>query len=86
MQPDPTVLEARRFPMLNGPRSIEWAVAEKIYVVYAALYGRSQSLERLAERGGFGWVEVGLLWRDAEKKFGREWFKRHVGEAPHGPA
>lgn len=33
---------------------IPWVVAEIAYIKYARRYGRSQSLERLAERGGFG--------------------------------
>lgn len=41
-----------------GPLSIPWAVAEKAYGVYALKYGKVQSLERLAERGGFGWNEM----------------------------
>lgn len=35
------------------PKSIPWSVAEKAYSVYVATGGRSQTLERLAERGGF---------------------------------
>lgn len=49
------------------PLSIPWDVAELAYSKYAALYGRSQSLERLAERGGFGASEMDELcpdWRD----------------------
>lgn len=45
-----------------GPLSIPWSVAEKAYGVYAARYGRSQSLERLAERGGFGTNEMDDLY------------------------
>lgn len=45
------------FPMQRGP-AISWDVAEKVYAMYSALYGTQQSLERLAERGGFGWAEV----------------------------
>lgn len=35
------------------PPRIPWHVAELAYSVYAARWGGSQSLERLAERGGF---------------------------------
>lgn len=42
----------------SGPRSIPWSVAEKAYAVYSARFGTYQSLERLAERGGFGWSEM----------------------------
>jgi hypothetical protein len=46
---------------------IPWSVAEKAYGTYAARYGRDQSLERLAERGGFGQSEMDVLhptWRE----------------------
>lgn len=49
------------------PTRIPWSVAEKAYSVYAARYGRDQSLERLAERGGFGPSEMDtyhLTWRE----------------------
>jgi hypothetical protein len=51
-----------------GPRQIPWSVAEVAYNAYSAKYGSSQSLERLAERGGFGWCEMDIFypgWRDA---------------------
>lgn len=50
-----------------GPFRIPWSVAEIAYGAYAAKYGREQSLERLAERGGFYWGEMDDLhpeWRD----------------------
>lgn len=71
--------EARRFPLLLSYRqqrageaeSIPWALAEEAYVVYCKRYGGSgQSLERVAERGGFGPGEMDLFrpgWRDAAK-------------------
>ena len=49
-----------------GPLSIPWAMAEVAYGAYAQRHGRDQSLERLAERGGFSWGEMDLLhpgWR-----------------------
>ncbi len=49
------------------PLQIPWEVAELAYSVYSARYGRSQSLERLAERGGFGPGEMDDFlpdWRD----------------------
>ena len=49
--------ESKRFPMLDGP-SIDWITAKKIYEMYSCLYGYGQTLERIAERGGFGWSEV----------------------------
>ena len=39
-------------------------VAEEAYKEYAALYGTTQSLDRLCERGGFAASEIaGLLYR-----------------------
>ncbi|MBE4747763.1 hypothetical protein G4177_06165 [Corallococcus sp. ZKHCc1 1396] len=40
------------------PRSIPWSLAERAYADYSRRYGTSQSLERLAERGGFGPTEL----------------------------
>lgn len=61
----------RRFPMLDGP-DIDWETAEKIYKMYSALYGTGQSLERLAERGGFGWSEVRIIQQDYIQRVGAE--------------
>lgn len=50
-----------------GPIQIPWSIAEKAYGAYARAYGRGQSLERLAERGGFEWYEMDMLypqWRE----------------------
>ena len=47
-----------------APLSCSWEVAEKAYSHYAALYGMDQSLERLAQRGGFGSGEMGKLYPD----------------------
>ena len=58
-----------RFPMLDGP-TIDWDTAREIYRVYSCLYGTDQSLERLSERGGFGWGEVGLFWREHKANLG----------------
>lgn len=47
--------------------NIPWSVAELAYSVYSARYGREQSLERLAERGGFYPSEMDELlpdWRN----------------------
>lgn len=65
--------DERMFPIQSQrgakahPLSIPWSVAELAYSVYAGLYGRSQSLERLAERGGFGPGEMDMFlpdWRE----------------------
>lgn len=50
--------------MQNGP-PIPWFVAEAIY---HTVYGHTgQTLDRLAERGGFGWSEVQYLWTGRPK-------------------
>ena len=56
---------SRRFPMLDGP-DIDWVTAEKIHVMYKALYANGQTLEKLAERGGFGWREVSYMAKKAK--------------------
>lgn len=40
---------------------IPWEVAEVAYRAYSRKYGTMQSLERLAERGGFGRDELFML-------------------------
>lgn len=66
MARDPQLQESERhpldpFPMMDGP-PIPWFLAG---IIYEHLYRYSgQTLERLAERGGFGWGEVKHLWRD----------------------
>ncbi len=42
------------------PCTIPWWLAEEAYRIYSAKFGTSQSLERLAERGGFDRTE--LIW------------------------
>ena len=49
--------DIKPFPMQDGP-DITWATARKVYELYSELYGNGQSLERIAERCGFGWKEV----------------------------
>lgn len=65
--------EVKSFPLQRdreskpGPVSIPWAIAEEAYQAYAQRFGTSQSLERLAERGGFAWGEMDLFlpgWRE----------------------
>lgn len=57
----------KRFP-IQQVGLVPWGLAERAYERYAQLYGRSQSLERLAERGGFGLAELGFLLRGYEKR------------------
>ena len=40
------------------PSRIPWWLAEEAYKYYASRYGIQQTLERLAERGGFGREEL----------------------------
>jgi len=65
-----------RFPVIALQRkhqpavkagSIPWHVAERAYAVYVQRYGRSQTLQRLAERGGLYAEEMDDLlpdWKD----------------------
>ena len=77
---------SRRFPIQTAfghgnkpaahPLSVAWCVAEKAYSVYVGRFGRSQSLETLAERGGFSAGEMDMFypeWRDAESEYQRGW-------------
>ncbi len=50
------------FPIQQGG-AIPWWLAEVAYAYYAKLYTTEQSLERLAERGGFGMFELLALLR-----------------------
>jgi len=66
--------DTRPFPIqwesLNQKRcTIPWWLAEIAYEYYSRLYGNQQSLERLAERGGFGRLElVRFIRRDVKGK------------------
>lgn len=65
---------SKMFPILKSytkqkphPTSIPWEVADLAYSVYSNKYGRDQSIERMAERGGFGAEEMDELlpdWRE----------------------
>ncbi len=61
---------SREFPVQkdqHGERgTIPWSLAEVAYEAYSAAGHGSQSLERLAERGGFGWAELLMLFRGPE--------------------
>lgn len=61
----------KSFPMQGGP-PIPWSLAELLYVGYVALFGKDQTLERLAERGGFGWGEIEEYWTHGHGKSFRE--------------
>lgn len=50
-----------------GPVSAPWTIAERAWAAYAARHGRDQSVERIAQRGGFSWGEMDLYfpeWRE----------------------
>lgn len=54
----------RRRPVEQYESStIPWWLAEEAYAWYAKQFGTSQTLERLAERGGFGREELLMLLR-----------------------
>jgi hypothetical protein len=40
------------------PGTVPWSVGVAAWERYAARYGRGQSVERIAERGGFGFGEM----------------------------
>ncbi len=70
----------RTFPIQTEPsnpspvRSVPWSVAERAYGAYSARFGKDQSLERLAERGGFGAGEMDMFapgWRDEVSELAR---------------
>jgi hypothetical protein len=65
-------MSARTFPVMYdrhdspGPSQISWKLAEKAYSAYTARFGRGQTLERLADRGGFWANELDVFipdWR-----------------------
>ena len=42
----------------HRPGTIAWSEHVEAWIAYAARYGRGQSAERIAERGGFGYAEL----------------------------
>jgi hypothetical protein len=54
----------KRFP-IQGGLTITWEAAERAYENYTRVFGREQTLERVADRGGFGIVEYAFLWNGA---------------------
>ena len=55
-------MTAKRFPIQGFPLGVPWEAAERAYETYVARCGRAQSLQRLAERGGFGLYEFAFLY------------------------
>jgi len=74
----------RMFPMMSGQcrlgPSIPFWLAERIHTLYVAVFGDIQTLERLGERGGFGWGEVAVLCQEYERKYGRDKLEAVVRE------
>ncbi len=67
----------RPFPMQDGP-AIPWFLAEAIH---RHLYRFSQSVERIAERGGFGWCEVAALYKKNSSREQRQACRAEVRNA-----
>jgi hypothetical protein len=61
-------LVERFFRMQHGP-AIPWSTAEIIYEAYSTLHGKSQSIEKLNSRGGFGWKEVEIIFADLQRRY-----------------
>ena len=60
--------EAGAMAEVDCPRTIPWSVAEVAYAEYVRRFGDGQTLQRLAERGGFGDREMDMFypgWRAA---------------------
>lgn len=52
---------------VSGTLYVPWKIGEEAWQRYAAKYGRGQSVERIAERGGFGEYEMDEFrpgWQD----------------------
>lgn len=57
--------------MLDGP-PIPRSFAEEIYKVYTEFCSSKQSLERIEERGGFGYQEILALMKRRQKVLARD--------------
>jgi hypothetical protein len=76
--------KGRTFPV-EGFGPVPWVIAERAWVAYAERCGRSQSCERIAERGGFSAGEMDMFypeWR-SEVSLAAECadLRRQLGEA-----
>ncbi len=71
--------DERRFPIQGGP-AIPWAEAEIAYQSYVRFYGPCQTLERLAERDGFGCFEYLCLRYGLEPGDEADAIRRRRGE------
>ena len=80
-QNDAVKIQAQdRFPIqaqdAGGRVTVPWSHAEEAYKEYSVRYGTSQSLERLAERHGFGVSEIVILLVQRIKRLEAELVKR----------
>lgn len=57
-------MEKKRFP-IQGGFDVSWSAAERAYARYAEVFGKEQSIERMAERGGFGLLEFFVFYTKA---------------------
>ena len=63
-RPFPVQVDCMKLPGVHpGSSAIPWWLAEVAYEHYKSKYGNEQTLERMAERGGFGRKEVVSLIR-----------------------
>jgi len=78
-------IQARTFPVMGGPR-ISWALAEKAHVAFNKEEGgKAQSLEAMADRGGFHAQELDKLvpgWRGRKARKLTAGEIRKLAEAP----
>ena len=58
VHPDHRSENRYRSPWVKPAGTVTWAEHLESFEVYAKRYGREQSAERLAERGGFGYYEM----------------------------
>lgn len=68
------------FPMQDGP-DVSWEVGALFYLIYSSRYGTEQSIEGIAERGGFGYKEIELLVNEAYDRINK--FRNKSDELEH---
>lgn len=64
-------LRSRPFPLLDHVGHISWSLADEAYPAYSEDGGRGQTIERLAQRGGFSPGEMDEYrpgWRPVEQE------------------
>lgn len=75
--------DEKRFP-IQSTGTVPWWAAERAYKGYAAAGHGAQSLERVAERGGFGPHEFAVLFQGLsynDERFGDRWIPALVATA-----